>query len=850
MYTIKEIAGILKSCTVFASLEEDLCVDHLAIDSRQVDLSDKSLFFAFKTSTNDGHRYIPQLIKAGVRAFVVSDRAALTHLRSGCAFFLVDDVLRALQLLSAHHRKRFDLECIAITGSNGKTIVKEWLAHCMAQDVSFVKSPKSYNSQIGVPLSLWQIHAHHTLGIFEAGISKKGEMRKLRSMLLPSMGILTNVGTAHSENFSSSTELIGEKLELFVSKDDPTDESGQGLRCCEKIIFPADDPKVSALIGSIPGLKNAMKCSWGYSKESTLRLLSVHPDSKGLYLHALYKKESKQLWIPFKDAISLHNAVTVWLCLLELNLEQTVIARRMLDLPSVNMRMEMLRGIKGCLIINDSYNMDLQGVKSALDLLSNQSFSGVDALASEKFSKKTLIVSDILQHSLPSDEKYQKLAQWSVCAGVQRVVAIGKELFNARAFFPMDFFCFETTEDFLNHWYEFDFRNEAILIKGARSFAFERIVARFEKAFHDTVYEINLSAMEHNLNYYRSLLKPGTKVMAMVKAFSYGSGSYEVAHVLEQNKVDMLGVAYVDEAVALRQEGIRLPIMVMNPDRYSTNVMIEYQIEPEIYSFRALNNFLSELKKQVLTRPYPVHIKIDTGMHRLGFSITELSDLARLLKYEHSLTVKSVFSHMATSEDPRERAFSLKQIETFEKASEQFSLELGYKPLRHILNSAGTLYFPQANFDMVRLGLGLYGISSDEQIQKRLKIVGVFKTIISQIKTLGPGDSVGYGRQFYIKEGKRRIATLPVGYADGIDRRLGRGRAHVKINNSYAPTVGSVCMDMLMVDVTNIDALEGDEVLLFGEDPNISELAAVCGTISYELLTHISPRVRRVYFKE
>lgn len=849
MYTLKQLAKILKPLKVFGSLE-GASIDHLAIDSRQVGLSDKSLFFAFKTSKNDGHIYISQLIKAGVRAFVISDGSVLTRFESENTFFLVKDVLGALQLLAAYHRNRFDFQCIAITGSNGKTIVKEWLAHCMEQASSLVRSPKSYNSQIGVPLSLWQINQHHSIGLFEAGISRKGEMQRLRSMLLPTMGIFTNIGTAHSENFSSSTEQIREKLQLFVSENSRMDKSRSTFRHCEKLIFPADHPEILTLVSELSELQNVTKCSWGYSEKSTLRLLSVHPDYGGTYIYALYKKENKELWIPFEDNVSLHNALTVWLCLLELKWPEDTIVKRMADLPPVKMRMEIIRGLRGCLLINDSYNMDLQAVKSALNLLSEQSFSGIDSFVRQGFSKKTFIVSDIVQHVSPTDEKYRKLSQWSAHAGVHRVIAIGKEISKAKEFFPMDFFPFDTTEDFLSQWRKFDFKNEAILIKGARPFAFERIVARLEKTFHDTVYEVNMSALVHNLNYFRSLLTPGTKVMAMVKAFSYGSGSYEVANVLQQHKVDMLGVAYVDEGITLRQEGIHSPIMVMSPDMHSAAAMIEHQLEPEIYSFRTLESFICELKKQAVTEVYPIHIKIDTGMHRLGFSTEELQGLADVIKADNRLIVKSIFSHMVASEDPTQSEFSLQQIKVFKEASEQFSVNLGYYPCRHILNSAGILRFPEATFDMVRLGLGLYGVSPNEKAQQRLKTVGVLKTLISQIKTLKPGDSVGYGRKFHVTQPNTRVATLPVGYADGIDRRLGEGKAYVRINNSSAPILGAICMDMLMVDVTNIKAKEGDEAILFGDDPSLSKLAEICGTIPYELLTGISPRVRRVYYEE
>lgn len=822
-YSLDQVAAIVDAMTVQTGLEDHF-ISQLGLDSRSVDLSKESLFFALRTPSNDGHRYIEEVYMRDVRAFVVSEKWDPKRDYPGAVFLVVKDPLLALQKLAAYHRRRFDLTCVGITGSNGKTIVKEWLNHSLEQEYITVRSSKSYNSQIGVPLSLWQIRFEHQLGIFEAGISRVGEMERLCDLIAPDIGILTNVGSAHSENFPSRRVHIAEKLKLFVG--------------CRHLVCPADDPNLSDVLSNIPALAAIKKHYWGRSDAAELQLRRIEPLDQGVAIKAFYHGELRQINIPFADATAIENALTVWLTLLILECSDEMIATRLLELPSVKMRLEMVKGVNDCLIINDSYNSDFQSIKIALDLLADQ-----------KFSKKTLILSDVLQIFPNNIEKYKRIAYWAAVSRVDRVIGVGKEIAAYGRFFEMPFYNFLRTEDLLAQVKKFEFRDEVILLKGARPFAFERLMEHLEKHFHQTVYEIDLKALVHNLNFFRSHLGSQTKMMVMVKAFSYGGGSYEIANTLQHHKVDYLGVAYVDEGVALRKEGVTLPILVMNPDRGSFTKMFNHHLEPEIYNFRLLYDLLTELKRQAFSAPYPIHIKIDTGMHRLGFLESEVPHLGRFLKGDNKLVVQSVFSHLAASEDQKEVEFSLRQIHTFERSYASLIAFLGYRPMRHILNSAGMIRFPQAQYEMVRLGLGLYGVFPDEAIQKELKVVGVLKTTISQIKTLSLGETVGYGRKFKAKA-STRVATLPIGYADGIDRRLGYGNGYVMIGAHSAPIIGAVCMDMLMVDITGINCQEGDQVILLGEKPTVAEMAQFSGTIFHEVLTSISPRVKRVYFEE
>ncbi|XOD69067.1 MAG: bifunctional UDP-N-acetylmuramoyl-tripeptide:D-alanyl-D-alanine ligase/alanine racemase [Flavobacteriales bacterium AspAUS03] len=824
-YSLDQVAAIIGLIGIQTGLKGRF-ITQIALDSRSIDLSERSLFFALKTLSNDGHRYIEEAYLRETRAFIVSNAWSFDQKKvyPGAVFLVVENPLLALQVLAAHHRRRFDLKCIAVTGSNGKTIVKEWLNHSLGKVYTTVRSPKSYNSQIGVPLSLWEIRPEHQLGIFEAGISHPGEMGTLRELIAPEIGILTNIGAAHSGNFPSKQIHIGEKLQLFTG--------------CQQLICPADDLDLLSVIDNTPALAAVEKHYWGRSSLAELRLQRLDLSDQGTTIEALYRGKMRQVAIPFSDLAAIEDALTVWLTLLVLGWGDEAITVQLATLPNVKMRLEMIKGLNNCLIINDTDNSDLQSIKIALDLLSRQ-----------KFSKKTLILSDVLQTFPNGAEKYKRIADWAAASGVDRVIGVGEEITAYGELFTMLFRSFLFTEELLDQIKKIDFRDEALLMKGARSFAFEKLLAHLEKRFHQTVYEIDLKALAYNLNYFRSRLGSKTKIMVMVKAFSYGGGSYEIANTLQYHKVDYLGVAYVDEGVALRKDGVTLPILVMNSDRGSFAVMVEHYLEPEIYNFGVLNDLLTEVTIQAFFTPYPIHIKIDTGMHRLGFLEDEMVRLGRLLQGDKRLVVRSIFSHLVASEDPKEIDFTLEQIAAFERSYTTLVSFLEYHPMRHILNSSGIVHFPNAQYEMVRLGLGLYGISPDETIQRELRVVCVLKTTISQIKTLQPGETVGYGRRFEAKA-PTRVATLPIGYADGIDRRLGNGKGYVVIGIHRATIIGEVCMDMIMVDVTGIDCQEGDQVVLLGERPTVTEIAQLSGTIAYEVLTSISPRVKRVYFEE
>ncbi|XOD67615.1 MAG: bifunctional UDP-N-acetylmuramoyl-tripeptide:D-alanyl-D-alanine ligase/alanine racemase [Flavobacteriales bacterium Tduv] len=822
-YSLDQIAGIIGAVNVHADLQNHF-ISQLELDSRSVHLSEESLFFALKTPRNDGHRYIEDVYYHGVCSFVVSESWLPNRDYSGAVFLAVKEPLDALHALVSYHRRLFDLKCVTITGSNGKTIVKEWLNYALERAYVTVRSPKSYNSRIGVPLSLWKIRPEHQLGIFEAETSQPGEMERLRDFIGPHIGILTNVSSAYSKNFPSRQAHISEKLKLFFG--------------CRHLICPADDSDLCAMINDTPELAAVEKHYWGRSEGADLQAKRIDLTDQGADIEAFYRGKLRRVRISFSDEAAVENALTVWLTLLVLECSNEMIIERLAELPVVEMRLEMVKGLNNCLIINNSYNSDLHLIKIALDFLARQ-----------KFSKKTLILSDVLQTFPGEAEKYKCIAAWATASGVDRVIGVGEEISDYGFFFEMPFHSFLKTEELIAQIKRFRFRDEAILLMGSRLFNFERILEHLEKRFHQTVYEIDLKALVYNLNYFRSHLKSQTKMMVMVKSFSYGGGSYEIANTLQHYRVDYLGVAYVDEGVALRNESVSLPILVMNPDRRSFATMLKHRLEPEMYSFRLLDELLNELKRQAFSDPYPIHIKIDTGMHRLGFLESEVVRLGHFLQQNKRLVVKSVFSHLAASEDRNERGFTLSQINAFDRSYASLIPFLRYRPMRHILNSSGIVYFPQAQYDMVRLGLGLYGFFFDETIQKELKVVGVLKTSISQIKTLLSSETVGYGRRFEAKP-YTRIATLPIGYADGIDRRLGCGKGYVMIGAHRAPIIGAICMDMLMVDVTEIDCSEGDQVIVLGEKPTASEVAELSETISHEVLTSISSRVKRVYFEE
>ncbi len=797
-----EISSVIQSSSCrLAAPEAD--IQHLLTDSRRLDTPRGTLFFAIPTARNTGVRYIETLHQAGVRSFVVPSGTQVSF--QDINLWEVPDVVRALQLLAAHHRRQFHIPVIGITGSNGKTVVKDWLVQLLSPDYRIVSSPKSYNSQIGVPLSVWQMDGDHDLAIFEAGISRPGEMEKLCQVIQPTIGILTNIGHAHDENFSSLQQKQQEKCRLFDR--------------CTSVVCNEQYP-----------VRNARH--WGTGDDCLVRLLDVHVRAGESILELSIGGTPSSVSIPFTDRASQQNALSCITLMALLGYPPSAIAQRCARLAPVEMRLEILQAVGNSLLINDSYSLDLASLDLALDHLVHQ----------HQYATRTLIISDIPQTGIPSDQLCRQLAALLRQKGVQRLLAVGPQLSEHQAHFSaFDAHFYPSTEALLADT-SLSFHNEAILLKGARLFGFERVAALLRRNSHETVMEVNLDALIHNLNYYRSRLNPGTRLMAMVKASSYGAGTVEVASALQYHHVDYLTVAYADEGVTLRRGGISLPIMVMNPEPSAFDDIIRYHLEPDIYSLRILDLFADHL--QGIDSPYPIHLEFDTGMHRLGFSGHDLpSLLLRLQQLSHLVRVQSVFSHLACSEDPSMDDFSHRQIQRLQ------SWSLHLPGLKHILNSSGITRFPEAQMDMVRLGIGLYGIAPEPDVQRHLRQVSRLVTRISQIKSIPAGDTVGYNCRWRAPR-PSRIAILTIGYADGLNRHLGNGNGRVRIANLEAPIIGSVCMDMCFIDVTDIPCSEGDPAVFFGDDDLLQRNADAAHTIPYELLTAVSPRVKRVYYHE
>jgi alanine racemase len=799
----------------FVGTSTESIIDTIVIDSRSMLNSSTTLFFALVGPNNDAHHFIKELIEKGVQHFVV------THIPEDCNgkanFLVVNNTLVALQKLSSYYRSLYDFPVIGITGSNGKTIVKEWLTFLLSPEFSIIRSPKSYNSQVGVPLSIIGINGQHNLGIFEAGISTVSEMEKLESIIRPSIGILTNIGSAHDEGFINTNEKIQEKLRLFNHS--------------QILIYP----KSVSIDRYIPsGLKTF---SWSLKDAQADVLVSKKQSKSSTILNFRWGNEEYKFTIPFQDEASIENVISCVLVMLHFQYDITTIQDRVGVLYPVEMRLKLKNGINNCRLIDDSYSADFQSLKIALDFLESQKQS----------ANKTIILSDIFQSGLTNDELYSKVGQLILTNKISRVIGIGPTISQFQNHFD-NCITFKNTNDFLAQIEQLDFENETILIKGARSFQFEKIVFAMEEKTHETVLEVNLNAMSHNLNYYKSKMKPTTQIMVMVKAFGYGNGGFEIAKLLEYHKVDYLGVAFADEGISLKNAGIQLPIMVLNPESTSFLSIIQHQLEPEIYSLKGLKAFL-KIAEQKKLHHFPIHIKLDTGMHRLGFESNTINELIVTLRGNQYVEVKSILSHMAASDAPEHRQFSLSQIQLFDKLSSQIMHELNIQPIRHMLNTSGISNFPEGQYDMVRLGIGLYGISNDREEQRFLENVSTLKSVISQIRTISAGDSVGYGRRFKANS-PTKVATIPIGYADGISRLWGNEVGYVTINNHKAPIIGSVCMDMLMVNVSGIDCAEGDSVIVFGESPTVIEMANKIQTIPYEILTSISQRVKRVFYRE
>ncbi len=789
--------------------KKELNVLDISIDSRSLRNTENTLFFTLKGNNHNAHDFLNDLYAKGVRYFVVSQDISLP---ADAIVFKVDDTLRALQRFVAFYRKKYTFPIVGITGSNGKTIVKEWLNQLLLPFYNIIKSPKSYNSQVGVPLSVIAINDEHNLGIFEAGISKPNEMDYLEEIIQPTIGILTNIGPAHNEGFSTKEEKLQEKIKLFKNVD---------VLISEK----------TDLIAASKSEK-AQWFNWSFNGAANVQFKKIDT-----VLKVNFEKTEFSVDLPFTDLASVENIATCITALLFLKIDTNYIIEAIPQLQTVQMRLQVKKGMNDCLLIDDSYSSDYQSLKIALDFLEQQ----------KTHQQKTVILSDIFQSGFTPEVLYQKVAQLLNQNHVTRVIGIGNKIGTHLTNVPQ-FQSYPDTETFLNDFNLRSFRSETILIKGSRSFQFEKIVAELEEKTHETVLEINLDAISHNLNFYKSKLKSTTKVMVMVKAFGYGNGSYEIAKLLAHHQVSYLGVAFADEGVELRKAGIKIPIVVMNPENSAFSTMIAYNLEPEIYNIEELNTFLQIAENQNLYN-YPIHLKLNTGMNRLGFVEKDFDGLINLLKQTNLVEVASIFSHLATSDMPEERDFTLQQIQTFQKWSAYIKKQLNINPVLHILNTSGIYNFGEYQMDMVRVGIGLYGVGNDTNEDAQLQNVATLKTVVLQINDVEKDTTVGYARRFKAEK-KSRIATIAIGYADGIRRSYSNGKGYVLVNNQKAFIAGTICMDMLMIDVTDMDVKIGDEVIVFGNDLRITQIAKVWETIPYEVMTSISQRVKRIFYKE
>ena len=822
-YSLKQVTKILNGQFVGNEAERQVC--DLLIDSRQLIAPENALFFAILSARNDGHKYIYELYEKGVRAFVVNRQPEKACPEAN--FIIVPDTLKALQALASHHRQQFSFPIIGITGSNGKTIVKEWLFQMLSSDFNIVRSPKSYNSQVGVPLSVWQMNGSYNLGIFEAGISELDEMMALQDVIRPTIGVFTNIGQAHDENFISRVQKAGEKLNLFTK--------------AEHLVYCMDYPEIQQVITRSNLAEKVKLFTWSRKfEEANLFVKSLTKGEKTTNIECLYQSENLSFMIPFSDEASIENALHCIAVGLLIDMKPETIAERLKSLTSIAMRLEIKAGVNNCTLINDYYNSDVNSLAIALDVMKQQ----------HQHKHNVVILSDILQSGRNEIDLYTEIGQLLKNKQVDILIGIGESISRQANKFDMETYFYKNVSDFLTQFPFSKFNNQTILLKGARAFEFEQIGLELQEKAHETVLEINFNHLVSNLNYFRSKIKPTTKLMVMVKAFGYGSGNLEVSNVLQYRNVDYLTVAFADEGVELRRAGINLPIMVMSPEANSYDNIIKYHLEPEVFSFRNLSFIEKAVDNFALPESHPinVHIKLDTGMHRLGFSKEELPNLIDRIKANPMLNVKSVFSHLAAADNPTEDEFTLSQIHRFEEGS-QIIIKAFPQALRHILNTAGISRFPQYQFDMVRLGIGFYGVPTCEADRDALETVVSLKTTINQIKHIPAGDSIGYNRHGYA-EHDMRIGIVPIGYADGLSRLLGNGNCTFFIHNHPVKVIGDICMDMCMVDLTNVEASEGDTVVIFDAEHDINDIARACQTIPYEILTRVSQRVKRVYYQE
>jgi alanine racemase len=796
----------------------DILISNISFDSRNLYSISDTAFIAINTKNNSGEKYISSVVEKGVKV-IISENYYPEY--KDITWIITENSIEFLQILAKKHLENSHLEnTIGITGSNGKTIVKEWLYQYLWDEYSTVKSPKSFNSQIGLPISLLQINEEHQLGIFEVGISKPSEMAKLENIFAPKIGVLTHIGSAHSSNFKNEEELINEKIILFKES--------------ETIIYNGDNELVYNLVNQLYSSKNLI--SFGLNQRNDVRISSDYKNPNER-IGIKYFDEEISISLQKRDEATLSNILAIVAVLKSLKISNEKIVTKIQDLHSVEMRLESVNGIRNNLIINDSFNLDLDSLIIAYQFINQY-----------QKQKKSLILTDILDTIEEDEILYKKVAELTNEQDFENIILIGEHITKYKDLFSGKVKIFDNTQELIDSQYLNTIENQLILLKGARVFEIEKIKKLLELQKHDTTLEVNLNAIVHNINIHKSLLKPETKVCAMVKAFSYGLGGYEIAEFLQHHHIDYLGVAYADEGVDLRKNGITTPILVMNPEQSSYDTIIDYHLEPEIYSLRVLDLFGKQLQAKGIQEIYPIHIKIETGMHRLGFKEDEIDDLMKTLK-KYNVKIASIFSHLSCADVPEEKEYTLHQLETFERVSSKIIQNIDYKPIRHILNTAGIINFTDYQYDMVRIGIGMMGISCVPEIEKQLQNVATFKTVISQISKVEKGDSIGYSRK-YIAEKGTRIATIPIGYADGIPRLIGNKKGFVIIKGQKVPIVGNVCMDMLMADLGEIPAKEGDEVVIFNSCKTLEEFADYCQTIPYEVLTSISRRVKRIYIKD
>ncbi len=808
--------------------DRDTNIGFLLTDSRSLCFPEETLFFALKSARNDGHNYISDLYRRGVRNFVVSavpQNYATDYPEAN--FLRVINPLEALQRLAERHRDEVNIPIVGITGSNGKTMVKEWLYQVLSPDYVVTRSPRSYNSQIGVPQSVWLIDKNTEVGVFEAGISEPGEMLALRDIIQPTIAVLTNLGAAHQENFYSLEEKCREKLVLFHD--------------AKTVVYDADDETVNGVVESFDDFKGE-KLYWSrVDAKAPMYVKNVEKGENATVVTYCFKGGSEQQYtIPFIDDASVVNSIITVAVALHIGVKADALAKRMKQLEQVAMRLEVKQGQHGCTLINDSYNSDIKSLDIALDFMSRR--------PDHNGRKHTLILSDIMQSGVDAAQLYREVSDLAFKRGVQKFIGIGSELVaNANEIQLSEKYFFKNVDEFVKSKVFASLRDEVILLKGARQYGFDQITELLVQKVHETTLEVNLNAVVENLNYYRSFMKPETKLVCMIKADGYGAGAVEIAKTLQDHRVDYLAVAVADEGVTLRKNGITSNIMIMNPEMTAFKTMFDYDLEPEVYSFRLLDSLVKAAEKEGITG-YPVHIKLDTGMHRLGFDPEkDIDELINRLKHQNAIIPRSVFSHFVGSDSDDFDEFSARQFELFDKGSRKLQAEFDHKILRHIDNSAGIEHFPERQLDMCRLGLGLYGINSRNN--EMIHNVSTLKTTILQLRHVPAGDSVGYSRKT-ILEHDSLIGAIPIGYADGLDRHLGNRHGYCLVNGKKAEYVGNICMDVCMIDVTGIDCKEGDSVEIFGDNLPVTVLSDITDTIPYEVLTSVSNRVKRIYFQD